>query len=195
MSQLSFGLVGIHQKSQDLKSRRRPPGKGISKMEARRLAMARGLCMRCMCRPCVIQRKHCRDCLMDRLIAEAFKQDRRGKMPGSTRERGTCYVDQFRPSVRRKWLDEVKSKWNGACFYSGLPIEVGSTAGLDHMLPYSRAHVFGPGKVFHPDNLVWVDKRINILKGAMTAHEFFAWLRVDLPKAITSADANLSLLI
>jgi hypothetical protein len=60
------------------------------------------------------------------------------------------------------------------------------------MLPVSRAACFGPGKVFHPDNLVWTDKRINMLKSDMTADEFYVWLRNDLPAALSLVDQRLN---
>jgi hypothetical protein len=146
------------------------------KQAKREDAKKRGLCQNCLCRPVVMQRRTCRDCLMSRNISEAFKFDRSRKLSGITELRGSCYVDQFNDDVRRDWIDLIKAKWTGQCFYTGLPIEIGSTAGIDHMLPVSRAKVFGPQKVFHPDNLVWADKRINILKGDMTPGEFYAWL-------------------
>lgn len=123
---------------------------------------------------------------MRSIVRESFKFDRRRKMPGSTAARGSCYVDQFSPDVRKNWTNQVIAKWTGLCFYTGLPIEIGSTAGLDHKLPVARATVFGPSRVFHPDNLVWVHKSVNILKGEMTADEFAMWLRYDLPRALAT---------
>lgn len=134
----------------------------------------------------MIQRLTCRECLMDKQIYESFKFDRARKLKGVTQARSTCYVDQFAPELRRAWVESIKARWTGYCFYSGLPIEIGSTAGLDHMLPVSRASVFGPSRVFHPENLVWTDKKINVLKGEMTADEFYVWLRNDLPAALAT---------
>lgn len=154
-------------------------------------AKKRGLCTNCLVRPVVMRRTHCSDCLMNRLISEAFKFDRQRKFEGMTERRGTCYVDQFSKHTRKHWIEIVKAKWTGKCFYSGLLIEIGSTAGLDHMLPVSRVASFGPLKVFHPDNLVWTAKGINRLKGDMTADEFHVWLRQDLPAALATVDQAL----
>jgi 5-methylcytosine-specific restriction endonuclease McrA len=126
---------------------------------------------------------------MRSIIKEAFKFDRRRKMPGSTQGRGTCYVEQYRPENRKAFNDAIMNSWDGKCFYTGLPIELGSTAGLDHKLPVSRAATLGPDRVFHPDNLVWCHKSVNMLKGDMTADEFAVWLRTDLPAALASLDA------
>jgi hypothetical protein len=149
-----------------------------------------GMCTKCYKRPALVQRKQCAECQMDSVIQEAFKFDRRRKMPGSTAKRGSCYVDQFCIAVRKQWRDDIKNKWTGKCFYTGLQIEIGATAGLDHMLPVSRASAFGPAKVFHPDNLVWCHSSVNILKGDMTADEFYVWLRHDLPMAIASMSSE-----
>lgn len=151
-------------------------------------ARSRGICIRCLSNPILFQRLHCRTCLMEQIIRESFKFDRKRSLKGSTQHRGSCYVEQFNLKNRKQWIEQIKSKWNNHCFYSGLPIEIGSTAGLNFMLPVFRAHVFGPDRVFHPDNLVWVDKRINLLKANMTADEFYIWLRKDLPAAIATTD-------
>jgi hypothetical protein len=189
VSQLFFPFDGAdvtNQPSWYLKAK-------LDRQTQRTRARKLGVCQSCLKRPAVIQRKTCRDCLIKRNIHEAFKFDRARKLENITQLRGTCYVDQFRPAVRREWVNQIKNKWTGYCYYSGLPIEIGSTAGLDHMLPVSRAAAFGPAKVYHPDNLAWVDKRINRLKGDMTADEFYVWLRVDFPAAIaTVCESNLT---
>jgi hypothetical protein len=151
---------------------------------------AMGRCIRCNKRPALLQRMQCCECQMDSIIQEAFKFDRRRSMPGSTATRNSCYVDQFKPELRKQWRQAIKSKFNGRCFYTGLLIEIGSTAGLDHMLPVSRAATFGPARVFHPDNLVWCHESINRLKGDKTANEFEIWLRHDLPVALATLDAQ-----
>lgn len=149
-------------------------------------AKAQGLCVNCRHRPALIKRTQCDRCQMASIIKESFKYDRRRAAKGSTQARGTCYVHYFSPERRPLWVDQVISKWTGRCFYTGLEIEVGATAGLDHMIPVSRADTFGPAKVYHPDNLVWCHKSINILKGDKTADEFTWWLRHELPAAIAS---------
>jgi 5-methylcytosine-specific restriction endonuclease McrA len=145
-----------------------------------------GVCSKCWQRPALIGRVQCAQCQMDSLIREKFKFDRKRNRNGATKARGTCYVDQFAQSVRRTWIDQIIAKWTGKCHYTGLEIEIGSTAGIDHMLPVSRACVFGPSKVYHPDNLVWCHKSINLLKGDRTADEFAYWLQNDLPVAMAS---------
>jgi len=150
---------------------------------------AAGICTKCWRRPALIARVQCEQCQMDSLIRQNLRFDRKRKLKGATKARGTCYVEQFAPSVRKAWIDQVKAKWTGKCHYTGIEIEIGSTAGLDHMLPVSRASTFGPSKVYHPDNLVWCHKKINLLKGDQTADEFAYWLHHDLPAAIASASS------
>lgn len=150
-------------------------------------AKAIGLCANCRHSPALLQRTQCASCQMASLIKEAFKYDRKRATRGSAKARGSCYVEQFSLGIRREWVSQIKEKWTGKCFYTGLDIEIGSTAGLDHMIPVSRASVFGPSRVFHPDNLVWCNRGINILKGDRTADEFLWWLRNELPVAMQSA--------
>lgn len=58
------------------------------------------------------------------------------------------------------------------CFYTGLPIDLGKNASLDHIFPVSS----NPEKVSDIDNLVWVDKRINYLKSSMQPKEFYNFM-------------------
>jgi len=149
---------------------------------------ATGRCIKCNKQPAMLQRTQCSECQMDSIIRESFKFDRRRLIPGATAIRKTCYVDQFKPKLRKEWLQIIKGKFNNKCFYTGLSIEIGSTAGLDHVIPVSRAAIFGPSRVFHPDNLVWCHDSINKLKGDKTGHEFAIWLRHDLPKALATLE-------
>ena len=156
--------------------------------ERRAESRATGRCIKCNKRPAILQRAQCCECQMDSIIRESFKFDRKRSIPRATKTRKTCYVDQFKPESRKEWVQIIKSKFNGKCFYTGLLIEIGSTAGLDHVLPVSRAATFGPNRVFHPDNLVWCHDSINKLKGDKTGHEFALWLRYDLPKALATSE-------
>jgi hypothetical protein len=188
VNQLFFPIENATSKNRPAWAEKEKLGKRVKREEARKA----GICIQCLSSPSLIQRFCCRECLMSRIIGESFKFDRKRKMKGLTELRGTCYVDQFGQANRKKWIEAVKAKWTGFCYYSGLPIEIGSTAGLDHMLPVSRAAVFGPSKVFHPDNLVWTDRRINMLKSDMTADEFHFWLRNDLPAALSLVDQRIN---
>lgn len=145
----------------------------------RQQAKQLGLCANCFCKPALLQRQRCQLCQMKAIIKEAFKFDRKRQMLGSTNARGSCYVAQYHPSVRKKWTTEIVGKWDGRCFYTGLQVEIGSTAGLNFKLPASRADEFGPSAVFHPDNLVWCHQGIALLKGNMTATKFKSWLDAE----------------
>ena len=149
-------------------------------------AKAAGLCVNCRRRPALIKRTQCDRCTIVSVMKEAMKYDRSKRKKASSQARGTCYVPYYSQDLRESWNQQVIEKWTGRCSYSGIPIELGSTAVLDHKIPVARADVFGPAKVYHPDNLVWCHKAINMLKGDMTADEFASWLRNDL-LAILSA--------
>lgn len=147
--------------------------------ERRQKAKQQGLCSNCFSRPALFQRQRCQLCQMKAIIKEAFKFDRGRQMLGSTNARGSCYVPQYNPLVRREWTAEIIGKWDSRCFYTGLQIEIGSTAGLNFKLPASRADEFGPSIVFHPQNLVWCHQGIALLKGNMTATKFKSWLSTE----------------
>jgi len=146
-----------------------------------------GICIKCCHRSALIGRVQCNQCQMASIIRENFKFDRKRSRTNATKARGTCYVEQFAPNIRRLWIDQIIAKWSGMCYYTGLQIEIGSTAGLDHMLPVSRASIFGPNKVYNPNNMVWCHKSINVLKADRTPDEFAYWLHNDLPAAMAMA--------
>lgn len=158
-------------------------------------AKAQGLCANCRHRPALIKRTQCGRCQMASIIKEAFKYDRARAAKGATIARGSCYVPQFTPEVRNDWVEQIMAKWTGRCHYTGLPIEIGSTASLDHSLPVSRAGTFGPNRAYHPDNLVWCHKAINVLKGDMTADEFKWWLTNELLPSVVSIDQQSKLVV
>lgn len=164
------------------------------KQKQRTEAKSQGLCAKCLARPRIIQRTQCVDCQISSLVREAFKFDRGATSPEAravsrarTANRGTCYVDQFYEAIRQEWINKIKGKYNGKCAYTGIPIEVGSTASIDHSIPVCRAHVFGPSKVWHPDNLVWCHKSVNYMKGQMTGDEFREWLKQEFVSGLREA--------
>jgi hypothetical protein len=44
---------------------------------------------------------------MKAIIKEAFKFDRKRQLLGSTEARGSCYVPQYTPQVRKKWTAAI----------------------------------------------------------------------------------------
>jgi hypothetical protein len=139
-----------------------------------------GLCLNCHRRSRILQRTQCEHCTMLSIIQGAFKYDRRREMPNASAMRGSCYVEQYAPDKRREVSRAIMAKFNGRCFYTGLPIELGATASLDHKLPVSKAGVYGSARVFSVENMEWCHRAFNNLKGNMTAEEFRAWLRLEL---------------
>lgn len=83
---------------------------------------------------------------------------------------------QFTGSVENyKLIKEKLEQQNYLCKYSNKKIILGVNASLDHILPKSRY----PEKEKDPNNLVWVDTHINIMKNNMSYEEF-----VDLCKLV-----------
>lgn len=164
---------------EDRKARKRQQ---VRECQARRRASAKALGL-CSCGGTVVPgRKSCRRCLMEAMVKQAFMHPafRRG---GSSRrglskhyENG-CFVDSYSTEHVRAVCD----RFDGRCFYSGLPIDIGSTAGLDHNIPVSRVSAWGEAVVYAPENLVWCHQGMNYLKRDMTGDEFRQWLRVNLP--------------
>jgi len=81
------------------------------------------------------------------------------------------------------WFKEVALRWTGSqkngpilmtifkrqcgrCIYTGENLVLGETASLDHVVPRSR------GGSSEPENLQWVGKRINEMKGNLIHEEF-----------------------
>lgn len=187
-------LVNTYAREADRQSSPMEANKRYNKarQEKRKQAIAAGFCQDCTIRPATLRRRSCEQCLMKAIIKGAFKFQRGRANKEATAARGGCYVDQFRPNIRSQWCNEILSRYNGKCFYTGIDISVGSTAGLDHMIPVSRVLTYGPAKVFCPENLVWCHKSINLLKGEMTAGEFMAWLDSDFIPLLQMAVARQS---
>ena len=56
------------------------------------------------------------------------------------------------------------------CPYSGLPLEVGGNASIDHIIAKSVR----PDLRYEPSNLQWVDVDVNRMKSDKTHEEFIA---------------------
>lgn len=69
-------------------------------------------------------------------------------------------------------LENKLQEQNKKCYYTGLPIDLGKNASLDHIFP-SSTH---PEKRADIENLVWVDKRINYLKSSMQPKMFYEFM-------------------
>lgn len=71
---------------------------------------------------------------------------------------------------RDKWeeLRDIFHAQEGKCFFTGKDLILGLTAGLDHLEPRSTR----PDLTSDVNNVRWVDKRINQMKGDMPVKEF-----------------------
>jgi hypothetical protein len=102
---------------------------------------------------------------------------------------GLCPCGRARPTVGRSCIDcwfydivrrrtgtaqhvgAMRKLWElqqGKCAYLGVALVPGGNASIDHMTPPSR------GGTHAPENLQWVDERINRMKTDMTHEEFLA---------------------
>ena len=123
-----------------------------------------------------IYRTLCEKCTMEKIISECFKYDRYRDKPKSTHSRDSCYVEQFNKDDRRRIIDKIVATYNGKCYYTGLPIKIGSTAWLVLKIPRQRINEYGPAQVFCSTNFCWCHKSIPGLKGIKTDAEFRTWL-------------------
>lgn len=90
----------------------------------------------------------------------------------------TCYLKRSASSALGSsslWtilLDKLnKQKWR--CAYTGIPLILRENASIDHILPISRY----PQYRNNPNNVEWVDWRVNHMKLSMTKDEFISFSR------------------
>src|SRR5258707_9097949 len=144
------------------------------------------MCVRCGAEP---EDRHA-NCASCRALARAYMTKMRDVAIGSGRCTN-CMRRPAEPGIRRcRWciarhvgyvtlgdstrVDELLALYEaqrGRCAVTGLPIEIGVTASLDHVVPRSR------GGTHDPNNLRWVLKVVNLAKHAMTDDEFFRLCR------------------
>ena len=146
------------------------------KEKQRSEAKLSGICRKCLKRKAIINRSQCKTCQMKSLISEAFKYDPNREKPKSSLARGSCYVDQFDMNSRKKITSEIIALYDGTCYYTGIPIEIGVTAGLVLKIPRAHINTYGANKIFAPSNFCWCHKGIHALKGSKTDADFRKWL-------------------
>jgi len=84
-------------------------------------------------------------------------------------------LEKYKFDLNQQNLLFVKlEKQNFECFYTGVKLTPGTNCSIDHIEPRSKN-----GKINDPDNCVWVDRKINMIKNNMNHIEF-----VDLCKQI-----------
>ena len=146
------------------------------KEKQREEAKLSGICRRCLKRKAIINRSQCELCQMKSIISEVFKYDPCREKPMSSLARGACYVDQFNARSRKKIISEIIASYDGTCYYTGIPIEIGVTAGLVFKIPRAHIHTYGADKIFCSSNLCWCHQSIHALKGSKTDADFRKWL-------------------
>ena len=102
-----------------------------------------GLCERCGKSAVIKGITNCRGCILRKL---------------ASRHLGS--------SERWLELDDLWKSQGGKCAYTGVAIDVGRGASIEHLVPTSKQ---GPSDI---NNLRWVDRRVNIMKGDMSLYEF-----------------------
>lgn len=78
----------------------------------------------------------------------------------------------------KELLDKFNSQ-NGKCFYTRLPLTIGSGASIDHRIPKSR------GGKDELSNLVWCDYRVNMMKTDLLHSEL-----ISLCKSVVDTERN-----
>ena len=76
----------------------------------------------------------------------------------------------------KRWteLKELFEKQNGVCAISGVKLEYGVNASIDHIKPLSKY----PELNNDINNLQWVDKKINNMKLDMEIDEFLSFVKI-----------------
>lgn len=146
------------------------------KEKQREEAKLSGICIRCLAQKAILSRTCCTTCHMKTLIQESFKFDRDRKKPHSSSARGSCYVDQFNTSARKKIISDIIAKFDGTCHYTGIPIEIGLTASLVFKLPKTHVSMYGADAIYAASNVVWCHKGVSALKSNKTDADFRKWL-------------------
>lgn len=160
-------------------------------MQKRKNLLSNGLCHICASVPPATGLKMCSACLERRRIETAALRSLRvsqglcthcGKphLASGKNKAQQCEVCLLKKIARgigdvSRWK-ELKALYigqRGLCPYIGKPIYLGYDANLDHIIPRAR------GGSNDTDNLEWVHKRINMMKGDSTKDEFREWLKAN----------------
>lgn len=105
-----------------------------------------------------------------------------GKNNGSTEEYSPCHECHFRLLAttnlgtchRWKEMESIWNRQNGTCPYTGIRLDFGVDASLDHILPQSRY----PHLADDINNMEFVHIHVNHMKKNMTKEEFIEFLRM-----------------
>lgn len=163
-----------------------------------------GVCIQCGITPPVAARQSCEECLARmRANAKRIHQNRRAaglciycgtvamvrrfnirlKTQANPETCETCYLK----AVARRHLGNsrhwnlLKEKWeaqNQRCPYTGILLELGYNASLDHIKPAQRFPLIKN----EISNLEWVHDNINSYKSSLTKDEFIALMRFILKR-------------
>ena len=105
------------------------------------------------------KKKICRRCCAPAsgIYCEQCQEDRQFKL------RAKKYLGD-----EKRWeeLKKLYDKQNGKCCYSGLPLELGATAHLDHTIPKAKG---GKNEI---SNFHWTHVKVNFMKGSLDEKEF-----------------------
>lgn len=144
-----------------------------------------GVCLTASCGKPTKKGCWCEDCLESRRVAAVeYRRSNRDNglcmtcSASPVCSNGMCERCELRQMAKRHlgnrdaWqpLKDKLVKQGYRCAYTGMPIVLGATASIDHLVPRS-----GGGKD-DISNLQWVHLRINMMKGEMPHDEFVAFL-------------------
>lgn len=88
----------------------------------------------------------------------------------------TCLECSYKRFARQhlgsseRWgeLRSLLSKQKNRCAYTGLPIDIGQNASIEHVQPVSKC----PRRKTDVTNLKWVHREVNSMKRDMSLHDF-----------------------
>lgn len=92
---------------------------------------------------------------------------------------GSCEICTLKKAAKHhfgsvkhyKELMKLFLKQKGICVYTGIPLKLGENASLDHRIPRAKG---GKDEI---QNLQWIHKAVNTIKGDLDEAEFLAMFR------------------
>lgn len=120
----------------------------------------------------------CIRCGDPNIVNKYKKQSQQAKQRGKTNKHCLClrcYLQRLSNIVlgtRNRWEEilDLFNRQDGKCAYSGVPIEIGTTASIDHIIPcYANSY---QGKRTTIENLQWVNLEVNYMKRDLSEQQF-----------------------
>ena len=163
----------------------------ILQKERRLKRQESGLCPSCGNKPGLNDGVVCGSCKEKQRAYYHSSKEKRSRRKNKERECSCCRSPRYHESklCRKHWGMDLARKYSFygdhmallsllekqefKCFYTGMPLVPGKNASIDHLNPRSRY----PEEESELNNIAWVDREVNRMKGNKTTSEFFAICR------------------